>query len=475
MSRVDYKLVATCVASTVLCSIVGGFAIPLAGSGWAGVALVAGCAAACAAVLNLVGQSRRSADRAELVDVVANAVAGEDAGPDALRAVALGDPGLARLAEALNTQQTRLREETAARRVGVARSREMLSVLESLSDPVLVFDRFGAIRLANPAARSLVLGAEPLEGADVRTLFETGPLRELLDGGIRQGGFESRAVEVEHHAPDLVSEDPSVYDARLIPIGEDGTGPFLLAMRDLTRERQISRMKSDFVSKASHELRTPLASIRGYLEMLVDGEADDADTREQFMSSMLDDTERLTTLVENMLNISRIEAGIVRPRLSRSDLGEIAEQTRRMLEPVAAEKGIAISVAPAPVDLSVEGDPTMLHEVVVNLVSNAIKYTPDGGRVSISIDTDSLERSVLVAVADTGMGIPPEAREQVFEKFFRIPSYERMAPGTGLGLNLCRNIVESVHRGRIGVDSTLGEGSRFWFSIPMGFAGARAA
>lgn len=156
-------------------------------------------------------------------------------------------------------------------------------------------------------------------------------------------------------------------------------------------------------------------------------------------------------------------------------MGEIARHVAHMLEPVAAEKDIQVTTATAPVDLSVEGDSTMLHEVVLNLATNAIKYTPDGGRVMISVDTDSLERSVLVAVTDTGLGIPVESRERVFEKFFRVPSYERMAQGTGLGLNLCRNIVESVHQGRIGVDSTMGEGSRFWFSIPMGFAGARAA
>ena len=116
-----------------------------------------------------------------------------------------------------------------------------------------------------------------------------------------------------------------------------------------------------------------------------------------------------------------------------------------------------------------------LEQVLENLTSNAVKYTPNGGRVVVSVDTDPLERTVVVSVSDTGLGIPLEARERVFDKFFRVPSYERMAKGTGLGLNLCRNIVESVHQGRIGVDSRVGEGSRFWFSVPIGFAGARAA
>ena len=128
---------------------------------------------------------------------------------------------------------------------------------------------------------------------------------------------------------------------------------------------------------------------------------------------------------------------------------------------------------PVPLEFSYEEIP--MEQVVENLASNAIKYTPEGGRVSITIDTDPLEKTVVVSITDTGLGIPPDVQERVFEKFFRVTSYERMAKGTGLGLNLCRNIVESVHQGRIGVDSRVGEGSRFWFSVPVGFAGARAA
>ena len=128
-----------------------------------------------------------------------------------------------------------------------------------------------------------------------------------------------------------------------------------------------------------------------------------------------------------------------------------------------------------PVSVTVEGDEDLLYEVILNLLSNGIKYTPEGGRVTVSLDLDNLSRSVVVSVSDTGLGIPPDALPKLFEKFYRVENFKRFAKGTGLGLNLCKNIVESVHRGQIGVDSTLGMGSRFWFSIPMRYSGSQAA
>jgi len=129
----------------------------------------------------------------------------------------------------------------------------------------------------------------------------------------------------------------------------------------------------------------------------------------------------------------------------------------------------------APVGTMVCGDADMLQQVIVNLLSNGIKYTPEGGRVTVQVDADTLTRSVHVAVSDTGLGIAPHDAEHVFEKFFRVENYKRVAKGTGLGLNLCRHIIETVHQGQIGLESTLGMGSRFWFSVPMGQLPARVA
>ena len=145
------------------------------------------------------------------------------------------------------------------------------------------------------------------------------------------------------------------------------------------------------------------------------------------------------------------------------------------LEPSAREKNISLITRPAEVDLTVEGDGDMLYQVVLNLVSNAIKYTPDGGRITIAADSDNLTRCVVFSVSDTGLGIPPDAMDRLFEKFYRVENYQRVAKGTGLGLSLCKHIVETLHHGQIGVDSELGMGSRFWALIPMRYAGSQAA
>ena len=127
------------------------------------------------------------------------------------------------------------------------------------------------------------------------------------------------------------------------------------------------------------------------------------------------------------------------------------------------------------VDLGIEGDADMLYQVVLNLVSNAVKYTPKGGRVTVAADSDNLTRSVHVSVSDTGLGVPPDAVPKLFDKFYRVENYKRVAKGTGLGLSLCKHIVETLHHGQIGVESKLGMGSKFWFSVPMRYAGSEVA
>ena len=234
-------------------------------------------------------------------------------------------------------------------------------------------------------------------------------------------------------------------------------------------------MKSEFVTKASHELRTPLSSIHAYIEMLADGEVEDEHQQKEFLRIVHEESDRLSRLIDNMLDISRIEAGVANPHRSAVNLAAVAERVLEAMRAGAAERSIDLVIRANGEDLMVEGDEDMLAEVVQNLVGNAVKYTPEGGRVAVSIDPDDLTASIVTTVTDTGLGIPPDDIDHLFEKFYRISRYERTARGTGLGLNLCRNIVEEVHQGRIGVDSTLGMGSRFWFSVPVQYSGARAA
>jgi len=367
-------------------------------------------------------------------------------------------------------------------RVSEAERRQTEAVLHALRDSVVVTDAFNEIVMANQAAATN-LGFD-LKTAIHRSIDEVicdQRLRQLMRDARETGNFkECRHVEQTIGGERGSNGQPTetrVFDVTLACVEnhKHEVAGVVTILHDLTREREISQMKSDFVSKASHELRTPLSSIRAYVEMLVDGEANDEKGRQEFYKIIQGETDRLGRLIDNMLNISRIEAGIVQIERANVDFKELAKRAIDTLEPQAKEKGISLHMRMAAVDLCVEGDQDMLFQVVLNLMSNSVKYTPDGGRVTIGGDSDNLTRSVLVTVSDTGLGIPPDSLPKLFDKFYRVENYKRVAKGTGLGLNLCKHIVETVHHGQIGVESKLGMGSKFWFNVPMRYAGSRAA
>ena len=362
-------------------------------------------------------------------------------------------------------------------RVSEAERRQIEAVLHALRDGVIVTDAFNEIVMANQSAAN-IFGFDrksaihkPLDHA-----IPDRPLCQLVRDARDSTNFND-ARHVEHTVAHASGDKGPVYDVTLACVEnhKHEVAGVVTILHDLTREREVSQMKSDFVSKASHELRTPLSSIRAYVEMLVDGEATDENARHEFYRIMQNETERLSRLIDNMLNISRIEAGIVQIDRENVDIKALIGRAMHTLEPQAKEKSIVLHQRLSAVDLCVEGDADMLYQVVLNLLSNAIKYTPDGGRVTVSADSDNLTRSVLVSVADTGLGIPPDSLPKLFDKFYRVENYKRVAKGTGLGLSLCKHIVETVHNGQIDVDSKLGMGSKFWFSVPMRYAGSRAA
>jgi len=371
----------------------------------------------------------------------------------------------------------RTRQQDLEIRAHVAESGRLQAqaVLDVMDEVVIVCSPLLEVVSVNAAAARLIgRDIESITGQSVNDVVEDLSLRRIITSTLEAGvGGEPRRAEVsiQSHGDECSYEVvcACACDHR------DRVSALVTVLRDLTREREISQMKSEFVSKASHELRTPLSSMRAYVEMLVDGEAQDEETRQEFYGIIQAETDRLARLVDNMLNISRIEAGIFEVERDMVDVQQLVERAVQTIEPQARSRGQALHTEIAPIGAIVEGDADMLQQVVLNLLSNAVKYTPEGGRITVSVDSDTLTRSVHVAVSDTGLGISPRDAEQVFEKFYRVENYKRVAKGTGLGLNLCRHIIERVHRGQIGLESTLGMGSRFWFSIPMSNEAARVA
>ena len=226
-------------------------------------------------------------------------------------------------------------------------------------------------------------------------------------------------------------------------------------------------MKNEFVSHVSHELKTPLASITAYAEMLADGEAADEKTRKEFYSIIQSQANRLSRLIEDILNTARIESGLIKVDKKPMSLTILIEEQLGMIKGYAEEKNIEV-VTPEPIIFDqVFVDHDMMAQVIVNLLSNAVKYTPAGGRVSLETEVDEIARVVRVRISDTGVGIPADEVEHVFDKFYRVKANNNQAKGTGLGLTLVKQMVEKVHNGRVFVTSKVGQGSTFGFELPL--------
>jgi two-component system phosphate regulon sensor histidine kinase PhoR len=279
----------------------------------------------------------------------------------------------------------------------------------------------------------------------------------------------SRTAQVRHELTMEESGKPVSYDTVLSCV-EDGRGEVLqvvTVLHDITREKEVAQMKNDFVSHVSHELKTPLASINAYAEMLVDGEAEDTETIQQFCGVIQSQAQRLSRLIEDILNISRIESGLIKVSRENHSLALVIRDAVEMITSYAQEKNITIQ-SPAPILYDqVDIDRDMISQVVINLLSNAVKYTPAEGRITVNSVLNEVEGQITVTITDTGVGIPAEDVDHVFDKFYRVQANNKYAKGTGLGLNLVKQIVETVHGGSVFVTSTPGQGSTFGFVLPL--------
>ena len=350
------------------------------------------------------------------------------------------------------------------------RSTERTALLHAITDAVLLVDSHGETRFANKSASKLL--GEHATDAGTRHAIEALPpqVMRAVQAVIEAGGSERRRIEAE------LKDSAATPVAVLVNLVSDC--PQALAaiiVRDVRSEREADRMKSEFVAKASHELRTPLASLRAYAELLADGEVEDENQRREFAGVILSETGRLSTLVDRMLDIGRIESGMARANLESVDFNDLCLRCVEEQQGEANRRMITMKVTRTERAAIAAADRPLMKQVILNLLSNAIKYTPDGGEVSVEVDTDNLARSVVISVRDNGLGIPEHAIPRLFGKFYRVENHEKFAKGTGLGLNLCRNIVEAMHGGQVGVDSKVGVGSRFWFTIPQDHAARKAA
>lgn len=339
------------------------------------------------------------------------------------------------------------------------------AIIYSIYDAVIVTDANDRLLMANEPAGALF-------GFDINKVL-LNPIEELITKKelvkLIKNSRNSRIRHVRHELQFEAQDNTFTFNCIISCIFDDDNQVcgVVTVLHDITREKEISQMKNDFVSHVSHELKTPLASITAYSEMLVDGEAADEKTRKEFYSVIQSQAQRLNRLIEDILNISRIESGLVKVNKEPVSTALIVRDAVQMIKSYAAEKNIKVEDQTAVVFDQVNADRDMISQVVINLLSNAVKYTPNNGKVTVNSEVDESQQVVRVAVTDTGVGIPAEELPRIFDKFYRVKANNKCAKGTGLGLNLVKQIVEKVHQGRIFVKSEVGKGSCFGFELPL--------
>ena len=344
-------------------------------------------------------------------------------------------------------------------------------ILDYLQEPVLAIDNFDEVIFTNSAAERLFgieFDATKTPERALSALVHSEKMLEMLTDTRRRKTPTQRLGEI-----DLGSTDSRIFSVGTTSLpcngacSNDDTRAHgaVAVLRDISAHKAVQKKNAEFVSAVSHEMKTPLAGIKAYVELLVDGDAEDEATREEFLNVINSQTDRLQRLIDNMLNLARIEAGVVNVSKQARSLNEVLEEAYNVVAPSADAKQIKLISDLSPMYLGALVDRDMILQAAINLLSNAIKYTPDGGRVVLRSRT--ADNEVIFEVEDTGVGLSEEDRHKVFEKFYRVKKDRKMAQGTGLGLPLAKHIVEDVHAGKLTVESVLEKGSTFRVTLPV--------
>ena len=311
---------------------------------------------------------------------------------------------------------------------------------------MLVLDSDGFVTRAN--ARATELLGDALIGLTVIEATRSHEVDSVVQQTLTVRRIEERPV----------TWNARPYFARAVPIGDSGA---VLALEDQTDRLRLERVRRDFVANVSHELRTPLASVRLLIETLLSGAKDDSDMATRMLHQMLGQVDSITQLAQELLDLSMIESGQMPMQITRTYLHEIVDEQIVHYEALMQQKKLSVedNVSSA---LLAEVDRKLIGRVLGNLMHNAIKFTPTGGRISIGAVT--IDGQIKVSVADTGAGIPADDLPRIFERFYKVDR-AREKSGTGLGLAIARHVVEA-HGGRIWAESVEGKGATFHFTVP---------
>jgi PAS domain S-box-containing protein len=357
-----------------------------------------------------------------------------------------GIPDIDSLVQALRQMHRQLAERFADLR---REQSESAALVESMVEGVIAADGRGHIVTANDAARRMLGYDASDELPDLPELFRVKAAREVVHSVMQGKTIRDSELEMDHRIV--------LVNARPLP-----TGGAVVVIHDLTDVRRLEAMRRDFVANVSHELKTPLTSISGYAETVLT-DAPDSETTRRFLVTILANARRMQRLVDNLLDLARLEAGHWQPAQEPIEIGDAAEEAWNSFREGTRAQSIRFELDVAPNAATVYADADAVRQVLTNLFDNAIRYTPAGGRIVCRSTVES--GGIAISIADTGSGILREHLPRVFERFYRAdPSRSREEGGTGLGLAIVKHLVEA-HGGRVSADSERGVGTTItcWF------------
>ena len=346
-------------------------------------------------------------------------------------------------------------QEQRRRRTELARQQaRMDAILAEMAEGVLVVDRHGRVQLVNEAARRLLPGPVTPGDPYIETVRHPGIVAELA-GALKGERPDPLEVTLDDGRRSLA--------VHATPASEASGGGAVLVLQDITGLRTADRVRRDFVANVSHELRTPLTAVRGYIEALED-ETLDADERQRFLGIVARHTGRMERLVGDLLRLARIEAGHELLAVGAADVSAVFQGVTAELAPALEARRLTVDVRVDSGAAQLACDPAKLHDALRNVLENAVRYSPEGGRITLEARSEG--ELIALSVADEGPGIPEEARARIFERFYRVDKSRARDPGgTGLGLSIVKHLVE-LHGGRVGVEPRQPHGAIFTIRLP---------
>jgi two-component system phosphate regulon sensor histidine kinase PhoR len=378
------------------------------------------------------------------------------------------------LVNALEQLRVRLAMTPAPGPAGLATNAALLGVLNSLSEGVAILDRDLKIVVINTSLRSMA----NIEGLDREGTGKLGESLEkyrnafnsrcfvpdqlaLIEDEMRKKPDQPRTdiIQLEHPQQYIKRYGAPLFDSNNVQIG------FWVSYQDITHEVLLDKLRQDFIANASHELRTPVTSVKVLLENLVEGAKDDPAVRDEFILDAAREIDRMHELVNELLDLAALESGRNTLELTTFDIAPVVAEAVSTVGPQAKQRDVKLECDAPEGGLKLQGDRSRLRQVLVNLIANAVKFTPAGGEVKVKLWLEN--DHVHCSVTDSGIGIPAKDLAHIFDRFFRVTrGRSRLQGGSGLGLTIVKAAVDA-HRGEIDVQSTEGQGTTFHLSLPL--------